>query len=72
MQFNTFGFFKEYYIGNKFIGFVECEKDGREIGYSGRKKETLQSQIVFKNGKRIKAGVEVTTIIYPLCANSIK
>lgn len=72
MSFNHLGYFKEYYIGNKFISSCECEKDREEIGYTGRKTETLESKIVFKNGKSIKAGTEVITIIYPLCGRQIK
>jgi hypothetical protein len=66
---NTFqelGYFKEYYINNKFIGTLPCEKDREVIGYNGRQKETLQNKIVFKNKKSIKAGTEVYTFLYPL------
>lgn len=72
MSFSQFGYFKEYYVNNKFISFLECEKDREDIGYTGRKTETLQSKIVFKNGKSIKAGTEVTTIVYPLCGSQNK
>lgn len=64
--FAPLGFFKEYYVGNKLIGTTPCEKD-REVGYAGRQNETITDTIVFENGKKIKAGIEVFTMIYPLC-----
>lgn len=68
-MFNTFGYFKEYYIGNKFIGLInDCAKDDREIGYDGRKIEICKSNVILANGKLIKEGQKVLTIIYPLCS----
>lgn len=72
MSFNQFGFFKEYYVDSKFISSKVCEKDREEIGYTGRRVETLLEDIIFKNKKKIKAGKVVTTIIYPLCGGQIK
>lgn len=66
---NTFqklGYFKEYYLNNKFIGTLPCEKDREIIGYNGRQKEILKDKIVFKKNKSIKARTEVETVIYPL------
>lgn len=64
--FQDLGYFKEYYLKNKFIGTLPCEKDREIIGYNGRQKETTTTKVVFKNKKLIKAGTEVETIIYPL------
>ena len=72
MSFKQLGFFKEYYVDNKFISSCECEKDRDDVGYTGRKVETLSETIVFKNKRKIKAGQEVTTIIYPMCGRQIK
>ena len=66
-MFNEIGFFKEYYINNKFIGFTNCEKDRDIIGYNGRIDETAESDIILFNKKKIKKGTQVRTIIYPLC-----
>jgi len=66
-MFENLGYFKEYYIDKKFIGTVICEKDRDLIGYEGRKKEITTEVIEFKNKKKIKAGIEVITILYPLC-----
>lgn len=65
-KFKELGFFKEYYVGNKLIGTVLCEKD-RDIGYAGRQTEMITEPIIFENGKKLKAGVEAFTMIYPLC-----
>lgn len=59
-------FFKEYYQENKFIGFIHCEKDREVIGFNGRKKEVAEKDIQIGK-KRIKAGQEFMTILYPLC-----
>lgn len=57
-------FFREYYLNNKFIGFVPCEKDREIIGYNGRIKEV--SDMAIKVGKKtIKPGQEFMTILYP-------
>lgn len=72
VQFEHLGFFKEFFIGRVFIGTIKCETDGREIGYHGRKKETFQEDIILDNDKKIKAGTEVITAIYPLCGKVIK
>ncbi|CAB4218093.1 hypothetical protein UFOVP1605_4 [uncultured Caudovirales phage] len=72
MQFEHLGFYKEYYVGNKFIGKIETRKDREEIGYSGRKKELLSADVDLGKGKKLKAGAEVITMIYPLCGKSIK
>lgn len=59
-------YFKEYYVENKFIGTTNCELEGREIGYFGRKKEVLKDLLITDNKKKIKPNTEVLTIIYPL------
>ncbi len=65
-MFVELGFFREYYINGKFIGTINCEKDRENVGYYGRRVETLENKIECSNGKKIKEGIEVTTIIYPL------
>lgn len=58
-------YIKEYYVNNKFYGFLPSGKDREVIGYNGRIKEISNSNI--KIGKRtIKAGEEFMTILYPL------
>lgn len=66
------GFFKEYWIGTKFIGYCLCEKDRELTGYNGRKQETTNSEIILTNKKKIKPLTQVTTTIYPLCGKSIR
>jgi hypothetical protein len=70
-MFKELGYFKEYYIYNKFIGFINCEKDRDIIGYNGRQEETTKSDIILFNKKKIKKGTLVRTIIYPLCGSQI-
>lgn len=71
-MFEHLGYFKEYFVNNKFIGTIACEKDREEIGYAGRRKEILAETIILDKGKKIKANTEVVTAIYPLCGKSIK
>lgn len=66
------GYFKEYIIDRKSIGTVLCEKDREVIGYSGKKKEIVLEQIILDNGKKIKAGTNVITVIYPISGKLIK
>lgn len=65
--FNHIGYFKEYYIGSKFIGMVVCEKDRDVIGYNGKITETLEENLYCTNKRFIKKGTVVTTLLYPLC-----
>jgi hypothetical protein len=66
-MFKELGYFKEYYKEGKLIGISNCSKDREKVGYTGRKKEILASEVVLTNKKRLKANTEYLTIIYPLC-----
>ena len=66
-EFEQIGFIKEYYIGNKFLGYVRInDSQNRRIGYVGKKSEILEDVIILQNGKKIHPHTEVTTIIYPV------
>lgn len=67
VNFEDLGFYKEYYVNGKFIGFAKCEKDREVFGYYGKKDEVLAADIVLQNKKRIKAGTAVVTQLFPLC-----
>lgn len=71
-MFEHLGYFKEYYVGGKFIGTVNCDKDREVVGYDGRKKEMLTDKITLDNGRKIKANTEVMTLLYPLCGKVLK
>jgi hypothetical protein len=66
-MFTEFGYFKEYYIGNKFIGVVDCKKDREKFGHFGSKKEVLEEDIETSNKRKIKKGTAVMTMIFPYC-----
>jgi hypothetical protein len=71
-MFEQLGYFKEFYINGKFMGYVNhIKKDREEIGYNGRKNEVVKELVTLDNKKKIKAGTEVMTIIYPLCGKQI-
>jgi hypothetical protein len=66
-EFEQIGFIKEYYIDNKFIGYVRIgDSQNRKIGYIGRESETIEELLILHNGKKIKPSTIVTTIIYPV------
>lgn len=65
-MFEHLGYFKEYYINDKFAGKVNAEKDRDQIGYFGRKNELLDQDVILDNKKKIKAGTKVVTVLYPL------
>jgi hypothetical protein len=65
-------YFKEFYIGSKYIGQLPCEKDREEIGYYGRQKTILTEDVILKNKKKIKKGTEVNTLIYPICEKIVR
>lgn len=71
-MFEHLGYFREYYINDKFIGTLPCDKDREQIGYVGKKKEILADAVLLSNGAKIKANTEVTTMLYPLCGKSTK
>lgn len=65
-MFEPLGYYKEYYVNSKFVGKLNCEKDREIIGYYGKIFETLVKTITTDNGRKIKAGTEVYTLLYPL------
>jgi hypothetical protein len=71
-MFNQLGYFKEYYVGRKYIGSHVSEMDRDFIGYNGQRLETLKESVLLDNKKKIKVGTEVMTIIYPLCGKIIR
>lgn len=70
-MFEILGYFTEYYINNKFIGTINCEKDRDIIGYNGKTFIVLSEDIVLSNKIKIKKGTQVLTILYPLCGKKI-
>jgi hypothetical protein len=70
-KFEQIGYFKEYYQNGKFIGCItNVEKDREQIGYYGKKSETLESDLIV-NKKKLKKGSIVETMLYPLCGKNI-
>lgn len=65
-EFEHLGYFKEYYVNNKLIGHVRCEKDRELTGYAGRKVEILTTPVTMENGRKIKPHETVMTMLYPL------
>ena len=71
-NFQHLGYFKEFYIGRKFIGNLSLTEPDRELtGYAGRQYETTTEKIILENGKKIKAGTEIMTMVYPLNGKKI-
>ena len=66
-MFEDLGYYKEYYINNKFIGTVLSNKDREVIGYNGKVIETVLERLELQNKKVIKPNTEVVTMLYPLC-----
>ena len=71
--FEQIGFIKEFYINRKYIGSIKMEESdrGTSYGYDGRKNETFTEDIFIPKGtkketKKIKAGTELMTIVYPM------
>lgn len=61
-------YFKDYYVGNKYIGSRVCKtKDRQVFGFMGRLTAQVYKQIILDNGKKIKAGSTVTTELQILC-----
>lgn len=69
--FQDLGYFREYYVGRKLVGQMKCEKDRELTGYAGRLFTQTIESLVLDNGKKIKAGTEIMTMIYPLCGKVI-
>lgn len=70
--FEIFGYSKDYYIGNKYMGSITLNEPDRQVfSYGGRQVAILEEDIVFKNKKRIKKGTEVMTELIPLCGKMV-
>jgi hypothetical protein len=66
-EFELLGYFRSYYVAGKYIGCeTYVDKDRKEYGYNGRIKAVVTETITFKNGKKIKAGTEAITELFPL------
>lgn len=70
-MFEQLGYFKEYYVNDKFIGSINCKKDRDVIGYLGKKTEVCEETITLDNNKKIKKGTSAVTFLYPLCGKKI-
>lgn len=69
------GYYKEYYVNGKYIGSKKFDTENlllSRVGYMGREKSILTELILLENGKQIKAGTQVTTLVYPLCGKFVK
>jgi len=67
VAFEDLGYFKEYYMNGKYLGFARSEKDREVFGYYGKKEEVLAEAITLQNKKVIKAGTTVVTQLFPMC-----
>jgi len=47
-MFVEFGYYKEFYIGNQFIGTVDCDKDREIFGHFGAQKEITETNLILK------------------------
>lgn len=70
-MFEDLGYYKEYFINNKFIGTIPTEKDRDIIGFNGATYEVIEQDIILSNNKKIKKGTAVKTFLYPLCGKQI-
>lgn len=71
-MFKTFGFFKEYYIDNKFIGTAPCDKDRDKFGFFGKKEEILTEDLILTNKRKINKGSKVQTMLFEFCGTTNK
>lgn len=78
-MFELIGYREEYQVQNKYLGFIPIDikdyDEARGVDYYSRRTFVLEQDVSVKKGKRnvtIKAGTEVTTIIYPLNGKFIK
>lgn len=70
-MFKKFGYFKEYYMNNKFMGLIECDKDREKFGFFGKVEEVLKEDILLTNKRKIKKGKKVTTMLFEYCGSII-
>lgn len=70
--FEHIGYSLDYFVENRFMGSIKVEEPDREVcGYSGRRIETLTSNITLSNKKVLKKGVEVKTELVQLYGKRI-
>lgn len=66
------GYFKDFYIDNKYVGSINhVEKDREVYGYNGRKSELLNKDIILTNKKVLKSGTKVVSELQILCGKKI-
>lgn len=72
VEFENLGYSKDFYINKSYIGSIKLsEKDREVLGYYGRRKEVVDSNLKLGN-KAIKAGTEVTTELHQISGRIIK
>lgn len=72
-KFETIGYSKDIFYNGRYFGSVRLdEKDRETIGYYGRREETTDVDIKFKNKPKIPAGSIIMTQIHPLNGKLIK
>jgi hypothetical protein len=70
-MFKKLGYFKEYYINNKLIGTLICDKDRDVYGFFGMKIEIIEFDLILSNKKIIKKGKQVNTFLFELCGQKL-
>ena len=67
MNFDIFGYSKDFYLNGKYIGNIVLQEQDRDVmGYQGRTTEILEQDTLLKK-KVYKAGTKVTTELVMLC-----
>ena len=73
LTYEHLGWTKEYYVNGKYVGTIRLDNPDRDhLGYAGRTISVLMDNVILDNKKRLKKGISVITMLYPLCGRKLK
>jgi hypothetical protein len=71
MEFEIKGYSVSYYVNNKYVGSVTISQPDRsEFGYSGRREDVLEQDLIIGK-KKIKKGSVVKTELQKICGRLV-
>lgn len=71
VKYEQLGYYLDFFQAGKFVGsMVLQEPDRKEVGYYSKKIAVSDFTFKLDNGKKIQAGLEYHTYMYPLCGRS--
>jgi hypothetical protein len=71
LEFEIIGYFKDFYIGSRYIGSITpVKKDRSKCSWYGQQDHIAKSDVLLDKNKKIPKGSTYRTRLMPLCGKS--